>query len=342
MKNRIINGGMVIDQRNAGASTTPTASGYTLDRWRAGLSVASKFSVQQSSTAPTGFTKSTLLTSTSAYTVGASEQFQFAQIIEGYNIADFGFGASSAATITLSFWARSSLTGTFGLAIRNGDSSRIYCPTYTISSANTWEQKTVTIPGDVTGTWATDNTAGLIVYFNLGMGSGFQGTANVWQAGTYYGPTGATNLVSTNGATLYITGVQLEKGSTATSFDYRPYGTELALCQRYYYRWTSGQTGAVLCNMSAYNSTSAWGKILDLPVTMRAIPTCTAVGTFRAYPSNGSGGVAFTSTGISSAQVTVNSITTSGWTGSSGLTAGICSVVDTGTTTTYVDASAEL
>ena len=233
-RNRIINGSMQIDQRNAGASVTPTANTYTLDRWQAVLAVSSKFSVQQSSTAPTGFVNSLLVTSLSAYTVGSTEYFFVRQKIEGLNMADFAWGTASAATVTLSFWVRSSLTGTFGGAIRNSAQDRAYPFSFTISSANTWEQKSVTIAGDTTGTWLTTNGIGLELDINLGSGSTLSGTANTWAAAGYTAPTGATSVVGTNGATFYITGVQLEKGSTATSFDYRPYGTELQLCQRYY------------------------------------------------------------------------------------------------------------
>ena len=233
-KNRIINGAMVIDQRNAGASVTPTASAYTLDRWEAGLSVTSKFSVQRSTTAPSGFINSLLVTSTSAYTVGAGEIFVLTQFIEGYNVADMGFGTANASTFTLSFWVRSSLTGTFGGSLQNSGRTRSYPFTYTISSANTWEQKSITVTGDTTGTWLTDNGRGLNVIFSLGAGSTFSGTANAWATANYYSATSATSVVATNGATFYITGVQLEKGSTSTSFDYRPFGTELQLCQRYF------------------------------------------------------------------------------------------------------------
>ena len=195
-KNRIINGAMVIDQRNAGASTTPTASGYTLDRWRAGLSVASKFSVQQSSTAPTGFNNSLLVTSLSAYTVGSGEQFTIAQRIEGYNWADLNYGSANAKTITISFWVRSSLTGTFGGSLRNIDQTRSYPYSYTISSANTWEQKTVTITGDTTGTWNTNNSGGVILLFNIGTGSTYLGTAGSWGSTAYNGTTGSVSLLS--------------------------------------------------------------------------------------------------------------------------------------------------
>jgi hypothetical protein len=265
-KNRIINGAMVIDQRNAGASVTPTASAYTLDRWEAGLSVTSKFSVQRSTTAPSGFINSLLVTSTSAYTVGAGEIFVLTQFIEGYNVADMGFGTANASTFTLSFWVRSSLTGTFGGSLQNSGRTRSYPFTYTISSANTWEQKSITVTGDTTGTWLTDNGRGLNVIFSLGAGSTFSGTANAWATANYYSATSATSVVATNGATFYITGVQLEKGSTATSFDYRPYGTELALCQRYY------ESGFMTCTSytNAANSTTAAGKF---QVSKRATPT---------------------------------------------------------------------
>jgi len=233
-KNRIINGAMVIDQRNAGASITPTATVYSVDRWQATVNVASKASFDQTTTAPTGFTNSMLVTSLSAYSVAAGDLVTYRQQIEGFNIADLAWGTASAATITISFWVRSSLTGTFGGSVKNGDSTRSYPFTYTISVANTFEQKTVTIAGDTSGTWPTDNTSGLILSFGLGVGSTTSGTAGAWATANYNSATGATSVVGTNGATFYITGVQLEKGSTATSFDYRPYGTELALCQRYF------------------------------------------------------------------------------------------------------------
>jgi hypothetical protein len=235
-KNRIINGAMVIDQRNAGASVSATnAELYTVDRFKCLQGIASsKFTVQQSSTVPTGFIKSLVCTSSSAYTVLSSDYFLLRQAIEGFNVADLGWGTASAATVTLSFWVRSSLTGAFGGSLGNSASNRSYPFSYIINAANTWEQKSVTIAGDTTGTWLTDNSAGIVVNWSIGMGSTYEGTANTW-AGAFYGaPTGSVDLVATNGATLFITGVQLEKGSTATSFDYRPYGTELALCQRYY------------------------------------------------------------------------------------------------------------
>ena len=236
-KNRILNGSMVIDQRNAGASVTITSNAYTLDRWLATVSASSKFSVQQNAgsiTPPAGFTKYLGCTSLSAYSIGAGDYFLMRQPVEGFNTADLGWGTANAQTITVSFWVRSSLTGTFGGALENNATNRSYPFSYTISAANTWETKSITIAGDTSGTWATDNSIGVMLAFGLGVGSTWSGTAGSWSSTRYFSATGATSVVGTNGATFYITGVQLEKGSTATSFDYRPYGTELAFCQRYY------------------------------------------------------------------------------------------------------------
>lgn len=238
-KNRIINGSMTIDQRNAGASVTPASgqSTYIVDRWRAYVSQASKLTVQQNAgsvTPPTGFINYSGITSSSAYSIISSDIFTYNQVIEGYNIADLAWGTANAVSVTLSFWVRSSLTGTFGGSVCAGGGGYSYPFTYTISSANTWTQISIAIPGATSGTWATNNTPGLVLFFGLGVGSTGSGTAGVWAASTYYSATGATSVVGTNGATFYITGVQLEKGTQATSFDYRPYGTELMLCQRYY------------------------------------------------------------------------------------------------------------
>jgi hypothetical protein len=242
-KNRIINGGMVINQR--AFSATITTNQYTLDRWQATSPTDSgKFSVSQSSTAPTGFSYSLLATSLTAYTVLTNDRFSINQAIEGYNIADLAWGTASASTITLSFWVRSSLTGTFGGSLTNNNGDRSYPFTFTISSANTFEYKTITITGPTTGTWGSTNGTGVLLFFGLGVGATYSGTAGTWANADYRSATGATSLIATNGATMYITGVQFEKGSTATSFDYRPYTTELSLCQRYLPAFTA-QSGTV-------------------------------------------------------------------------------------------------
>jgi hypothetical protein len=230
---------MVIDQRNAGASVTQTTGNvFPVDRFFITGSVTSKFTAQQSSTAPAGFNKSLLITSSSAYSVGSGDFYVVAQNIEGYNVADLNWGTANAKTVTLSFWVQSSLTGTFGGALVGG-ATYSYPFTYTISSANTWTQISVTVAGPTSGgTWDTTNGSGLIVRFGLGVGSTYSGTAGSWTANNYFSATGATSVVGTNGATFYITGVQLEVGSSATGFEYRQYGTELNLCQRYFQKLT--------------------------------------------------------------------------------------------------------
>jgi hypothetical protein len=275
MRNRIINGAMVISQRNAGASVTvndnPAVGLYPTDRFLVqGTTSAGVYTAQQStSTPPSGFTNFLRMTTTTASaSPAAGAVYVMSQIIEGYNIADFGFGAAGASTITVSFWVRSSLTGTFSGSLRNGTSfNRSYPFTYAISAANTWEQKSVTIAGDTSGTWSTGNTGGLVLAWDIGGGSTYASTANTWQAGNYTAVTGSTRLISTLSATLDITGVQLEKGSTATSFDYRPYGTELALCQRYYQKVTNAYLGLT------FNAASLNYGGYPLKVTMRAAPT---------------------------------------------------------------------
>lgn len=237
-KNRIINGGMVIDQRNAGASVTPVNDQYSVDRWSFPLSQASKLSFQQNAnsvTPPTGFINYLGITSLSAYSLGSSDYFLLQQRVEGLNMSDFGWGTANALTVTLSFWVRSSLTGTFSGSLSNSSFNRTYPYSYTISSANTWEYKTITIVGDTSGTWLTTNGNGMnLRVTTMGSGSTRLSTGGSWQAGNYDGVTGTTSVVGTSGATFYITGVQLEVGTQATSFDFRDYGRELMLCQRYY------------------------------------------------------------------------------------------------------------
>jgi hypothetical protein len=273
-RNRILNGAMQIDQRNAGASVTPTATGsnvYLLDRWSCVNSQASKFSVQQNAasvTPPVGFTNYLGTTSLSAYSVLTGDYFLVGQLIEGLNVADLAWGTANAQTITLSFWVRSSLTGTFGGSLTNSAQNRSYPFTYTISSANTWEKETITITGDTSGTWLTTSGIGIKVYLGLGVGSTYSGTAGSWAGSALFSATGATSVVGTNGATFYITGVQLEKGSTATSFDYRPYGTELNLCQRYCIQWN----GTAIPYLTG-QANSATVLYLAIPYAMRATPT---------------------------------------------------------------------
>jgi hypothetical protein len=285
-RNRIINGNMLADQRNAGASVTPTNGSYTLDRWQCLASQASKFTVQQSTTAPTGFKNSLLVTSSSAYTAGASDYFTVSQAVEGYNISDLNFGTASAQTVTVSFWVRSSLTGTFGCSLisKYAAGGRYYLATYTINAANTWEQKTITVTGDTTGTWLTDNSAGLYVVFSLGAGSTFSGAAGSW-SGTYaFSPTGAVSVVGTAGATFYVTGVQLEVGTKATPYEMQIYSDQLSQCYRYCFvapaNWfyAYGGSGSALVNFA----TTGY-----FPVPMRTTPTATGTISVSNCPTPG-------------------------------------------------------
>jgi hypothetical protein len=271
-KNRIINGAMVIDQRNAGASGT-SSNAFTVDRWGYFGSQASKGTWQQNAgavTTPVGFKNYLGFTSSSAYSVLSTDTFSFYQGIEGFNFSDLEFGTANAQTVTLSFWVRSSLTGTFGGSLKNYAGTRSYPFTFTISVANTWEQKTVTIAGDTSGTWVGASANGAAyVNFGLGQGSSYTSAAGAWAAGDFRNATGATSVVGTNGATFYITGVQLEKGSTATSFDYRPYGTELALCQRYCPAWSATAIGDYLPVIASGVTSTVFSGSFTFPVPTR-------------------------------------------------------------------------
>ena len=279
LKNRIINGAMVIDQRNAGAAVTADGA-FAVDRFSLNEDTDGTYSAQRDTTAPAGFVNSLKWTTTTADSSLAAGQYSgIAQQIEGFNVADLGFGTASASAITLSFWVRSSLTGTFGGSFRNSANNRSYPFTYTINAANTFEYKTVTVAGDTSGTWLTDNSAGLKIHFGLGVGSTFSGTAGSWAGANYLSATGAVSVIGTLNATFYITGVQLEKGSTATSFDYRPFGTELALCQRYYETnfppgvavGSVSLPGFVSTNSSTNSPSEASG--VQFSVKKRAVPT---------------------------------------------------------------------
>jgi hypothetical protein len=279
-RNRIINGDMRIDQRNAGAAVTTTgASVYFVDRWT-GFRNNAGWSVQQVADAPSGFVNSLRVTTTTA---NAGSVALVQQWFEGNNVADLGFGTASASTVTLSFWVKSSVTGTFAVNLGNGATNRSYVATYTINTANTWEYKTVTVAGDTTGTWATNNTAGLRVLFNIGTG-GSATTAGSWQTGDLIRTSTSVGTEGTLNATFYLTGVQLEAGSVATPFERRDIGTEMMLCQRYYQKSfpigivpangvTSTPDGAWMLNIVPYTTADAYAGTVSFKTQMRASPS---------------------------------------------------------------------
>jgi hypothetical protein len=232
-RNRLINGDFNINQR---AATSTTAGGtYIADRWSLSSSNAnithSLFSTANLTPNPTAGR----LTATTGTAAGAANFWGLVQSIEGTLVADLRWGTASASTITVSFWLRSSITGTFGVAIRNSAINRSYVTSVTQNVAGTWEYKTVTIPGDQSGTWLTTAAAGIIVHITAGAGTNFLTTANTWTAGNFLGPTGMTNAMATNGNTFDVTGVQVESGSVATPYEFRPFTSEILLCQRYYF-----------------------------------------------------------------------------------------------------------
>ena len=270
-RNRVHNGDMRIDQRNSGALVT--GGSYAVDRFLTVTTGITSLSVssQQVVDAPTvaGFKYSYKITTTAAATAyGTGGRYGILHRIEGLNVIDFGFGTSSASPVTISFWVKTSLPGLYSVCIYNSNSDRGYPATYTITSAGTWEYKTVIIPGDITGTWTADNTRCFQVEWCLGADSSRSGTANTWNSSFVTGSTGNTRLSDTLNATFQLTGVQLEKGTVATPFEHRPYSTELALCQRYYYKQA--------IYMQSYTAAGQDYSIQQQhPVRMRASPTVT-------------------------------------------------------------------
>jgi hypothetical protein len=341
-RNRIINGDMRIDQRNAGASVATSAL-YPVDRTRLSFSGGGVLTGQRSTTAPTGFTNSLFITaSTADASVAAGDFYGVQQLIEGFNAADLAFGSAGASTVTISFWVRSSLTGTYCVAITNAANARSYVAEYSISAADTWEKKSVTIAGDTSGTWTTDNTSWGRVRFGLGGGASSQTTAGSWAAGNFFLTSNQTNWIGTLDATWFVTGVQLEAGSTATPFERRPYGTEFMLCQRYYYK-IKAENGDCIFG-SGYNATTTEARIATpLPVEMRISPTAleqtgtaadyrvlhgTTNTTLSSVPAIGSSGGG----GLQQTNATV----------ASGLTAGQGSLLRAASASAYLAWSAEL
>jgi len=288
-RNLIINGAMQVAQRGTSAIT---GNGYAVDRFYGSKFATDQLahSIQQVSDSPDDFSYSLKYTVTTAEEVmEATENVPFYHNIEGFNTAHLNLGTASAKTFTLSFYVKSSLTGTFGGAFQNGATDRSYPFTYTISAADTWERKTVTIAGDTSGTWiGATNGVGLRVYFSMGAGPTRLGTAGAWASDNYTGATGQTQVTETLNATWQITGVQLEVGSVATPFEHRSYGEELALCQRYC--WRPITAGNQDLSIGWYYSSSHMSSILPFPTTMRASPTMSAGSGYNFYRSGGADG----------------------------------------------------
>jgi len=289
-RNRIINGDMRIDQRNAGAAVTFSGAQYTVDRWSCDKNNLSTLvaTCQRVADAPAGFNYSLKTTITTAQASSANSSLVSAdQRIEGFNAASLAFGTASASSFTISFWVKASVTGTYPVSFFNWTGSvvnRAYLATYSISASNTWEYKQITVPGDTSGTWLTDNQIGLGVQFCTGGGTDANGTAGSW--GSTYKPrtSACVDLNATLNATWQITGVQLEAGSVATPFERRSYGQELALCQRYYAKsyqidtvpGTVTRTGGI--QLGSYSNTATSmnnGVGFRFPVVMRISPTTT-------------------------------------------------------------------
>ena len=297
-RNKIINGAMVIDQRNAGASVTVNTDPiYTIDRFFGYIGGGlGSYTAQQSTTAPSNFKNSLLITAGAGASITSGVYAGIAQKIEGLNIVDFGFGTSSAKSVSISFWIRCSLTGTFGGYVRNGDTAdRSYIFAFTINSANTWEYKTVVIPGDTTGTWATNTSAGLQVGFDLGVGTNYSADAGSWVSGNRFGLTGGVKLLATTGATMYITGLQVEVGTQATPFERRAYSTEFQLCTRYYWKNSASGVYSQLGFFGTAGSTTAVIGYPILPSVMRATPTLNSSNTRLA---DGASGLTFSSVAV--------------------------------------------
>ena len=271
-RNKIINGNMRIDQRNSGSSVTADNS-FAVDRFVFRTVGGGAITAQQSTTAPSGFVNSYSITvSTADSSIASTDNYQLVHRIEGNNTADLMFGTYSAKTVTLSFWVRSSVTGTFGGTLQNNAADSSYVFQYTINTADTWEYKTITVAGDTSGTWLTTNAAGVCVTWDLGSGTDFEGTANSWNAANKRRASGNVQLIGQANATLFLTGVQLEVGEKATPFEHRSYSDELARCHRYYYKIGPSDGTDTFGPVFTDSATASYLNNV-FPVPMRADPT---------------------------------------------------------------------
>ena len=272
-KNMIINGACTINQRFGSGSYTLTSSAdyFPVDRFRSWAVGGGQFTIQRSDNAPPGFKNSLMYTvSTTDTSVGSSEYYCIQQRIEGYNIAHLGLGTADAKPVTLSFWVKSDIPGTYSGSFFNTGQSYTCVFEYQINQVDIWEYKTLTIPAATVGSFTSDSSNyGLGIWWDLGSGTGYNNTPFVWKNAGDFRSANQVPFIGTSGAKFRMTGVQLEIGKNSTDFEYRPIGEELALCQRYYFQltdfvWTyslSGTTGA-------YNRATIWH-----PVEMRTDPT---------------------------------------------------------------------
>ena len=347
-KNLIINGSQIISQRATSATGKTTTGFYCTDRFRFLNNNIGTFTLAQSTDAPTGFSKSLRLDCTTADTsIGAGDFLGVDQGIEGFNVQQLDYGLSSAKSITISFYVKSTTTGTYTFEIYMNEGEYFNSKTYTISSANTWERKTITFSGNTSNTIADDNTRGLTCNFWLSNGSNFEG--GTFSDGTWHNTanrrvhSSQVNIASSTDNDWSITGLQAEVGTVATDFEHRSFGQELALCQRYYYRWTADAIDAYAWMGMSYSTTTCFGIVQKLPVTMRATPTSSVVGTYTPFGSDGSsaGHADFSSTTMN--KNNKDQLGTNGWGGANGIQeGGRPVVVRANAATDYIDASAEL
>ena len=321
-KNIIINGSMRVAQR--GTSFTDPASGaYTLDRWRAGVHTSTAAAnYTQEADAPTAaqagtnFVNCLKIDVTTADTSTADTVRYYTRYhVEGYDLARAGFGQAGVRYMTLSFWHKHTKTGINSFGFTPNDNGRHYVAEYTQTTSDTWEKATHTFPVDTSGNWLTNNGNGMTIYFVGHIGANYQKTPNAWGAGNGYGTANQVNNFDSTSNNMRFTGVQLEMGSTATDFEHRSYGEELALCQRYYLKDTdTGYHTAI-----GQNTDRALGIAWMLPVPFRASPTITVSGTSYALTHTTYNGTSSPSVHQSAYTVNESSIRV-GFTGFSGIT----------------------
>lgn len=289
-RSMLINGAFQVWQRGTSAITVSGDDDFTADRFKGWANGGGTFTVEQSTDVPNNeFEFSAKLTNTATdSSVAAGDDYRWATDIEGYNVSPLAYGSSDAKTATLSFWVKSSLAGTYCGAFYSTTASRHYIYEYTINSADTWEYKTITVDGDTTGSWNRTNGNGLRIYWGFGSGSDVQGTADAWAAGEKWETTNQAAWIGSASATFFITGIKLEIGQTATPFEHRSYGEELALCQRYFFAQenTAGEDYYAF-GLGTGESAATYRGLSSFPVTMRIEPSLTSVASNKFYIHGG-------------------------------------------------------